>query len=277
MAGNINNSTGVLDALRYLQTSSRDLGAANTRLSSGLRVSQARDDATAYHAASLMKAQSGSLSAVTLSLSRAESISDTAINAGEQASKLMISMADTVGKAASNDLSPDQRRAYMDQFAAQLTQLTNFIRGASFDDSNILDGSKPLGISFIADSEAVATLSLKGRNFLPGGAIVTLVPGVHDLSSTANAQQTKVALEESIKNIGDQLTEMGAERKRIEAQKGFVGKLADALADGVGRLVDTDVAVETALIQALQVKQELSAQSVGIANTTPQALLSLFR
>lgn len=277
MAGNINNSTGVLDALRYLQTSSRDLGAANTRMSSGLRVAQARDDATAYHAASLMKAQSGSLSAVTLSLSRAESISDTAISAGEQISKLMIGMADTVGKANSNDLSEDQRRAYMDQFASQLTQLTNFIRGASFDDSNILDGSKPLGISFIADSEAVATLSLKGRNFLPGGSVVTMIPGVHDLLSPANAQQTKAALEESIKNVGDQLTEMAAERKRIEAQKGFVGKLADALADGVGRLVDTDVAAESAMIQALQVKQELSAQSVGIANSTPQALLSLFR
>jgi flagellin len=104
-----------------------------------------------------------------------------------------------------------------------------------------------------------------------------MIPGVHDLSSPTNAQQTKTALEESIKNVGDQLTEMAAERKRIEAQKGFVGKLADALADGVGRLVDTDVAVESALIQALQVKQELSAQSVGIANTTPQALLSLFR
>src|SRR5262249_1714911 len=142
-----------------------------------------------------------------------------------------------------------------------------FIRGASFDDSNILDGSKPLGISFIADSEAAATLSLKGRNFLPGGNIVTLVPGVHDLSTPTNATQTKAALEESTKNIGDQPTEMAPERKRIEAQKGFVGKLADALADGVGRLVDTDVAAESAMIQALQVKQELSAQSVGIANS----------
>ena len=70
---------------------------------------------------------------------------------------------------------------------------------------------------------------------------------------------------------------MAAERKRIEAQKGFVGKLADALAAGVGRMVDTDLAAETALIQALQVKQELSASAISIANSTPQALLSLFR
>jgi flagellin len=277
MAGAINNSTGVLDALRYLQSSTKDLGSAEGRLSSGLRVSTAREDVTAYHAAALMKAQSGSLSAVTLSLSRAESISDTAIGASEQISKLLIEMEKTVGAATSNDLSPAQRDAYETQYQSQLAQLSNFIRNASFDDSNILDGSKPLGISFIADSEANASLSLKGRNFLPGGQVITLIPGTHDLSSPTSAQQTKLALEQSIANIGDQLSEMVAENKRIEAQKGFVGRLADALAAGVGRMVDTDLAAESALIQALQIKQELSAQSVGIANTTPQALLSLFR
>ena len=70
---------------------------------------------------------------------------------------------------------------------------------------------------------------------------------------------------------------MTAERKRIEAQKGFVGKLADALAAGVGRMVDTDVSAESALIQALQVKQELASSAVSIANSAPQALLQLFR
>jgi len=277
MAGAINNSTGVLDALRYLQSSTKDLGSAEGRLSSGLRVSTAREDVTAYHSASLMKAQSGSLSAVTLSLSRAESISDTAITAGEQISKLLTEMAKTVGAATSGDLSPDQRAAYETQYQQQLAQISNFIRNASFDDSNTLDGSKPLGISFIADSEANASLSLKGRNFLPGGQVITLIPGTNDLMSPTNAMQTKQALEQSIANIGDQLSEMVAENKRIEAQKGFVGRLADALAAGVGRMVDADLAAESALIQALQVKQQLSAQSVGIANSTPQALLSLFR
>jgi flagellin len=277
MAGAINNSTGVLDALRYLQSSTKDLNSADDRLSSGLRVTSARDDVTAYHSASLMKAQSGSLSAVTLSLSRAESISDTAIGAGEQISKLLTEMAKTVGAATGGDLSPDQRATYETQYQSQLAQLTNFIRNASFDGSNILDGSKPLGINFIADSEANASLSLKGRNFLPGGQVITLIPGTNDLTSVTNALQTKQALEQSIHNIGDQLSEMVAENKRIQAQKGFVGKLADALAAGVGRMVDTDLASESALIQALQVKQELSAQSVGIANSAPQALLSLFR
>lgn len=276
MVDRLNNSTGVLGALKYLQSSTRDLSSAEGRLASGQRVNSARDDVTAYHVAAIMRGQTGSLSAVTLSLGRAESISDTAIAAGEQVSKLLISMKETAGAAQGGDLSDTQRQAHAERFAGQLEMLERFVRSASFDDANILDGSKPNGVSFIADSEATQLLTLKGRNFLPGGATITVGP-VYDLSTIDSARGASAALDESIKNVGHQLAEMAGERKRIEAQKGFVSKLADALAAGIGRMVDTDLAAESALIQALQVKQELSAQSVGIANNAPQTLLSLFR
>ena len=87
MVDRINNAVGVLGALKHLQSSGKDLSAADTRLASGLRVARASDDATAYHAAAVMRGQGGTLNAVTLSLSRAESISDTAIAGAEQAMK----------------------------------------------------------------------------------------------------------------------------------------------------------------------------------------------
>lgn len=276
MVDRLNNSTGVLDALKYLQTSARDLSSAESRLASGRKVSTARDDVAAFHAAEIMRGQQSSLSAVTISLGRAESISDTAISAAEQISKLLIDMRSTAGAAMGEDLSPQQRQAYTTQFADQKAALERFVQAASFDDANILNGSKPNGVTFIADSEATQTVSLAGRNFLPGQSVITVGP-VHDLSSPANARAAQDALADSIKNVGDELNDMVAERKRIEAQKGFVSRLADALAAGVGRMVDTDLAAESALIQALQVKQQLSAQSVGIVNNAPNTLLSLFR
>jgi len=276
MVDRLNNSTGVLGALKYLQSSTRDLAETDKRISSGLRVNSPRDDVTAYHTAAIMKAQGSSLNAVTLSLGRAESISDTAIAAAEQISKLLIQMQDSVVAAMNEDLTDDQRQAYMTKFAGQKKQIEVFVHNASFDDSNILDGSKPNGVSFIADSDANVTLTLAGRNFLPGIGIVTLEDD-NDLHTPQNAAETKKELDQSIKNVGEQLAAMAGERKRIEAQMGFVSKLADALAAGVGRMVDTDLAAESALIQALQVKQELSAHAVGIANSAPETLLSLFR
>jgi flagellin len=276
MVDRINDSTGVLATLKYLQSSTADLSRAETRVSSGLKVRSARDNVTAYHSSEIMKAQESSLNAVTLSLNRAESISDTAIGAGEQISNLLIQMKETVAAAMQNDLSADQRQAYMERFADQKKQIEAFIQNASFDDSNILNGSRPNGVSFIADSEASVTVTLAGRNFMPGLDIITL-DRFDDLHTPESAAETMRRLDASIKNVGEELNDMVAERKRIEAQKGFVSKLADALAAGVGRMVDADLGLESALIQALQVKQELSAQSVGIVNNAPNTLLSLFR
>lgn len=278
MVDRINNASGVLGALKQLQSANRDLSGADTRLSSGLRVSRARDDAAAFNSAAVMRGQGASLSVVTLSLSRAESISDTAIAAGEQVMKQLGAMKATASQAMSGGLADDQRALLQKQYQDQMETLQSFIRNASFDDTNILDGSQqPNGVSFIADAEATQNLSLQGRNFMPGGGVVTVTPSTTALNNTQSAADTQKLLDESISNLGDQLAEMSAERKRIEAQKGFVGKLADALAAGVGRMVDTDVSAETALIQALQVKQELSASAISIANSAPQALLSLFR
>jgi flagellin len=277
MVDRINNATGVLGALRQLQSSARDLTAADGRLSSTLRVQRARDDAAAYNSAAIMRGQGGSLNAVTLSLSRAESISDTAIAAGEQVMKQLGAMKATATQAMSAGLTDDQRANLQQQYQDQMSTLQSFIRGASFDGANLLDGSQqPNGVSFVADPDATQTLTLQGRNFLPGGAVVVAPPSTTALNNTQSAADTQKLLDQSISNIGDQLNSMGAENKRIEAQKGFVSKLADALAAGVGRMVDTDLAAETALIQALQVKQELSASAVSIANSAPQALLQLF-
>ncbi len=277
MVDRLSNATGVLGALKHLQSSSRELAGAEARLSSGLKVSRARDDATSYHAAAIMRGQGSSLAAVTLSLSRAESISDTAIAAAEKVMKQLGDMKATAAQAMSAGLTDDQRDVLNKQYQTQMSALQSFIRNASFDGSNILDGSRPNGVSFIADAEASQTVTLAGRNFLPGGSVVVAMPSTTALNSTQSAADTHELLTQSIANIGDELVGMGAEAKRIEAQKGFVTRLADALAAGVGRMVDTDPTAESALIQALQVKQELSASAIGIANAAPQALLQLFR
>lgn len=277
MVERLNNATGALGALKYLQSASRDLSGAESRLSSGLKVSRARDDATAYHSAAVMRGQGSSLNAVTLSLGRAESISDMAIAGAEQISTLLIDMKSTAAQAMAADLTEGQRAAFSQRYAGQMTTLQSFIRNASFDGANILDGSKPNGVSFIADAEASQSLTLEGRNFLPGGPVVVAPLSTTALNNAQAAADTFALLDQSIANVGDQLSDMASERKRIEAQKGFVSRLADALAAGVGRMVDADLPAESALIQALQVKQELSASAIGIANSAPQTLLSLFR
>jgi flagellin len=276
MVNGVNGSSGVLSALRELQTSRRQLEEGQARLASGLQIATARDAPAIYQSAESLRTESSSLHVVASSLGRAESISDIAIAAGEQISSLLTGLRGTAARALATDLTPEQRQAYVDQFQAQIEQIEAYIQNAVFDDANVLDGSRPGGVTFVADAEASQTLTLAGRNLLPGGPVLT-VAAYNDLSTPGGAEAAVRAIDESIANLGKQLTDMSKENRRIRDQIGFVTRLADAMAAGVGRLVDADLALESALIQALQVKQSLSGESVGIVNRAPQSLLSLLR
>ena len=72
------------------------------------------------------------------------------------------------------------------------------------------------------------------------------------------------------------LANLGSDLKKMEAHRTFVGKLTDSLTEGVGNLVDADLAKESARLQALQVKQQLGVQALSIANSEPQIILNLF-
>lgn len=276
MVDSVNNAGGAVIALRSMQTAREQLAASEKRLASGLKVDEARDNAAAYQAASKMRGETASLRSVSLSLGRAEGVVDVALAAGEQISRLLGDMRGAAATAMAGDFTDDQRSAMNAAFQEQKAQLVQLIRNATFDDANLLDGSNLNGVSFIADADASQPLILTGRNFLPGGQIITLGPQ-NDLSSPSAAAMAFEQVGASIANVGQALAEMGDESNKVGAQISFVSRLADVLASGVGRMVDADLAEESARIQALQVRQTLSAQAISIANTAPRALLSLFR
>lgn len=276
MVHSINNATGVLTALKQLQNATTSLSDSENRMSTGLRIRQARDGAAEYKSAGTMSNDMGALHAVTMSLGRAEAISDTAIAAAEQISKLLVEMKGMAVAASSMDLSDEQRANYAALFEQNKEQLVTFIQAAGFDDANTMNGTKPNGVTFLADAEASQKLTLKGRNFLPGGGI-NLLGGDITFATAGSAHQAIQAIDATLENVGRELTDMVAENRRVHDQVKFVGKLADALAAGVGRLVDADLAAESALIQALQVKQALTTEALNIANNAPQSLLALFR
>jgi flagellin len=81
----------------------------------------------------------------------------------------------------------------------------------------------------------------------------------------------------SIANVNAALAKLASGVKKFQIQGEFVQKLVDTLNAGIGNLVDADMAVESARLQSLQVKQQLGVQALAIANSAPSITLSLFR
>jgi len=72
-------------------------------------------------------------------------------------------------------------------------------------------------------------------------------------------------------------SKLGSLQKGIDLQSDFVSKLSDSIDSGVGRLVDADMEEESSKLSALQTQQQLAIQSLSIANSSSQNILSLFR
>jgi flagellin len=96
-------------------------------------------------------------------------------------------------------------------------------------------------------------------------------------ASTTNATAASAAIDTAINTLNQNLATLGSQAKALDVQNTFLSKLSDTVEAGIGNLVDADLAKESAKLQSLQIKQQLGAQALSIANQAPQVILSLFR
>jgi flagellin len=276
MAISVHTNQSALVALQNLNKTNDDMAGVQNRISTGLKVQGAKDNASVWGIAQAQRADLGALGAVKMSLDRAQSIADVAMTAGETVSDLMLQMKEKVTAAMDPSLDSVARTALDSDFKALLRQITQVVSDAEFDGANLLDGSLGASIRFLANADANSYITLSGKNMSLGGAIVTMA-ATASISTATLATSIQSALSTSISNVNQALGDLGAQSKQIEAHNTFVSKLSDVLNTGIGNLVDADLAKESARLQALQVQQQLGAQALSIANQQPQIVLSLFK
>ena len=276
MTNSVHTNTSAAIALQNLTRTNERLGDVQSRISTGLKVQGAKDNAAVWAIAQQQRADVGALSAVKQSLDRATSIADVALSAGESVSDLLNQLKEKVVAAKDSSLKTQSRELLNADFQALLKAIASAVDNAAFDGGNILNGSLTTGITFLANADATSFVTLTSKDLSLGGAIIELSAS-DSLLSLTGATQALNRLDNSITQLNASLGGIGAQAKQIEAHTSFVTKLVDTLESGIGNLVDADLAKESARLQALQVQQQLGAQSLSIANQAPQIILSLFR
>jgi flagellin len=108
------------------------------------------------------------------------------------------------------------------------------------------------------------------------GTIVTM-KATATISTQAKASALVATIQTSLTNVNAALAKLSSGAAKFSIQGTFVQKLSDTLTTGIGNLVDANMAQESAMLQSLQVKQQLGVQALSIANQAPQTILSLFR
>lgn len=276
MSNSVHTNAAAAVALQNLSRTNDNLTGVQNRVSTGLKVQGAKDNAAIWAIAQGQRADIGALSAVTQSLDRATSIADVALSAGESISDLLNQLKEKVVAAKDVSLGTQSRSLLNSDFKALLRAIKSAVENASFDGGNILNGSLTNGLKFLANASATSFITLSGKNLSLSGSIISL--GLADSLLTVTGAATALTkLDTSINKLNAALGDIGAQSKQIAAHRTFVVKLSDTLESGIGNLVDADLAKESARLQALQVQQQLGAQALSIANQAPQIILSLFQ
>ena len=275
MTLSVNTNQPALIALQNLNKTNDEMSGVQSRINTGLAISTAKDNAAVWSIAQDQRADRSALNAVKMSLDRATSITDVALAAGESVSDLLTQMREKVVAAKDTSLSTSSRTALNADFQGLLKNLTQVINSATFDGANILNGSEPTNITFLADADAATVITLNLQNLSLGGTINTLA-ATDNISTMTQAAAVLTRLDSTMTRVNQAVGSIGSQAKQIDAHNTFVSKLNDVLETGVGNLVDADMAKESARLQALQVKQQLGAQALSIANQAPQIILSLF-
>ena len=271
----VNTNVGAMIALQNLNQTNTELGVTQSRINTGKKVASAKDNGAIWAIAQNQRANSRSLDVVRESLQRGISTVDVAISAGETVSDLLLQMKEKALASSDASLDTNSRSALNSDFTALRDQLQKAVDNASFNGVNMVNASTT-SIAALANADGSSRITVMGQDLNLGSTIVT-VASTDSISTVSLATAMITAVNNSIANVSAALSQLGTGSKSYGSHLDFVGKLIDTIDSGIGNLVDADLAKESAMLQALQTKQQLGIQALSIANQSSSTLLGLFR
>ena len=310
----INTNVSAMTALQSLNKTNAALEITQKRISTGLKVGSAEDNAAFWSIATTMRSDNSALSTVKDALGLGAATIDVAYTATNSAIDVAKEIKNKLVAARQPGVDRTKIQAEITELQNQLSSIAS---SASFSGQNWLStDSSPLGYnatksivaSFTRNSAgaiSIGTISVNtaGIKLFDAGAApgqVGILDGIRDatgaitgtgasvssltISALTDSTADLTILEGYIAGTDKAISEMtssastlGAVKQRVNLQKTFVGALMDAVDRGISTLVDADMTEESTKLQALQVQQQLGIQSLSIANQQGQSILSLFR
>lgn len=267
----VNTNVGALVALQSLNKTNRQLAEVQDRISTGFRVN-AKNDAASFAISEGLNGDLKALGAIDEQLSKARGVVNVAIDTATLISGKLGDAKALLTKLADESVTGSQRDQYNNDYAALKTEIANFISEAEFNGFNLIDGS----VNTFSTIQNVRGDQLSISGFDLGSQISDNLTAVADASAAQDLLSATGSFADAQTNIANTLSALGNGLRSIQGQQDFVNILADATEVGIGNIIDADLAKESARLQAVQIRQQLGTQSLGIANSAPAILLGLF-
>jgi flagellin len=273
MAGqnSINTNVAALVALRSLNETNSDLAKVQDRVSTGYKVIGAKDNASAFAIAQGIRGDLKAIAAVQQGLSQGQGLASMAISGATEISDLLADIKAKIIEGLDPANTTVQQSILAEDYTSMVAQVLNFVQQAEFNGTNLLK-SGATSKAVISDISGGA-LTVRAQD-LEGTAYSQL--NAQNLANTSAASAALTQVATIIDTVNAALGQLGADNRALDSQESFLSSISDATEEGLGSMVDADLAKESARLQALQIKQQLAVETLSIANAAPQILLGLF-
>jgi flagellin len=274
----INTNAQSLIALQSLNSTNEQLSLIQKRVTTGYRVADARDDGGAFAVAQSVKSDMAGVVAVNEQLGGVKGVLETTFAALSTVSDTMKQIRATLTRLADGAISADQRTAYAEQYTLLAKQVASFVDDASYNGRTLLSTvstATPVGGNITAiRNESGGLFTIQA---VDGGVLKITTVAPTDAAAAQAFINGSGAFDVAETAISTALNKFGASMAFVESQITYNSKKSDAMSNGLGALVDADLARESSALEGVKVRQQLGIQTLGLANQGPQVLLGLFR
>ena len=281
MAPSVITNTAAITALRNFEKVGRDQQELQETVSTGLKVRDSVDNASSFSIAQGLRGEIRGITSVSQALANAKGVSTVALSGATEFSNLMGDLRKKIIEGMDPAHTAEQQALLQSDYQSILGRMRQVLEQAEYNGQNILiETAVPfnLVVGQVNNLNVIAntngdTLLLRGQRLdLPWAQL-----NAQDISTTANATAALNQWQTSMDLVTDALGELGADHRAIDFQDQLLSVVSDAREIGLGSFVDADMARESAKLEAVGVKRQLSAQTLSIANESPQTILGLYR
>ena len=285
MALTVNTNTTSLGVQKNLNRASDALATSMTRLSSGLKINSAKDDAAGLQIATRMTSQIRGQTMAIKNANDAISIAQTAEGAMQEQTNILQRMRELAVQARNDSNTEDDRDALNKEFQSMLKEIDRIAASTQLNNKSLLDGSTTDALTFQvgsntgSDNQITITLT-DAMDSSSGGALSALsgqaiTGAASDIE--ANFSGAMTAIDDALKNINNTRADRGAVQNRLTSTINNLQNINENAEAARGRVQDTDFAADTAQLTTQQTLQQASTAVLAQANQLPSAVLKLLQ
>ena len=268
----VNTNVAAMTAQRNLNAVTSRLQGNYARLSSGLRIATAADDAAGLGISERMRAQIRSYSTAGRNAQDGVSLAQTAEGALQETSTILTRMRELAVQAANGTLTTTDRATLDTEFQALLSEVDRISSETTFNGVSLLDGSST-GVSIQVGINANETIAVA----LQDASSSTLAISGESVTNVTNANSAIAAIDAAIDTVTGARGALGAAQNRLTSTIASITNTRENLSAAESRIRDVDIALETSDLTRNSILQQAAVSILAQANVQPELVLRLLQ